>query len=273
MQTVTIPNRVAIIGAGTMGRAIAAGMVRAHVVEAHQLTISDRDPAQAAALATSLPGATASADNAAACAHADIVLLCVKPNDVTQASADLAGVAPGSLLISIAAGVSIATLEQAAGGHVAVVRAMPNTPCLIGQGLTVLSAGHGVSDAQLASAHRIFSALGRCMTLAEKHLDAVTAVSASGPAFIYVMIEALAAGGVSCGLPRDIATEMASHTALGAAAMVLATGKHPAMLRDDVTSPGGCTIAGLLALEDGGFRSVVSRAVQVTATAAAGLGR
>ena len=111
------------------------------------------------------------------------------------------------------------------------------------------------------------------MSLAEKHLDAVTAVSASGPAFIYVMIEALAAGGVSCGLPRDVATEMAAQTALGAATMVLATGKHPAMLRDDVTSPGGCTIAGLLALEDGGFRSTVSRAVQVTATAAAGLGR
>jgi pyrroline-5-carboxylate reductase len=282
MHTHTITERIAIIGAGTMGRAIASGMVRAGVVSADQLTISDRDPAASGLLAESLHGAVAASDNAAACAGADIVLLCVKPHDVARALSEIgatgtsrasAGEADKALLVSIVAGVSIATIDAATGGRFAVVRAMPNTPCLIGKGLTVLSSDVRVAARQHQSALTIFAALGRCLTLEERHFDAVTAVSASGPAFLYVVIEAIAAGGVSCGLPRDVATEMAAQTAFGAAAMVLATGKHPAALRDDVTSPGGCTIAGLLALEDGRLRSVVARAVEVTARAAAGLGR
>lgn len=282
MHSHTTTERITVIGTGTMGRAIASGMVRTGVVTADLLTVSDSDPVVSRAFAESLPGTVASHDNAAACARANIILLCVKPHDVEQAlgelcvaDSDLAstGTTMKPLLVSIAAGVSIATIDAATNGRFAVVRAMPNTPCLIGQGLTVLSANGGVTDRQLESVRTIFAALGRCLILEERHLNAVTAVSASGPAFLYLVIEALAAGGVSCGLPRHIATEMAAQTALGAAAMVLATGKHPAALRDDVTSPGGCTIAGLLVLEDGRLRSVVARAIEATARSAAGLGR
>jgi len=262
---------IAIVGIGTMGRAIASGMVNAGVVDARQLTLADRDGEAAQDLATRLAGARPASNNAAACRDADIVLLCVKPNDVARAMQDLGALPTRTLLVSIAAGVTLSMLEALAGEHRPVIRAMPNTPCLIGQGHTVLSAGRAVTAEHLESVTHIFRALGSCQVLAEKHLDAVTALSASGPAFVYVMIEALAAGGLACGLPRDVSTFMAARTALGAAAMVLNTGAHPAELRDQVSSPGGCTIAGLLALEDGGFRSVVSRAVEVTTRAAAGL--
>lgn len=255
-----------------MGRAIASGLVSAGVVEAWQLILSDRDADAAREFATSLVGANAVQDNRAAGRDADIVLLCVKPNDVARAMQELGELPAHTLLVSIAAGITLTTLEQLSGAHRPVIRAMPNTPCLIGQGHTVLSAGRAATAHHLQSVTQIFRALGTCQVLAEKHLDAVTALSASGPAFVYVMIEALAAGGLACGLPRDVSTFMAARTALGAAAMVLDTGAHPAELRDQVSSPGGCTIAGLLALEDGGFRSVVSRAVEVTTRAASGLG-
>ncbi|MBL0940397.1 MAG: pyrroline-5-carboxylate reductase [Gemmatimonadaceae bacterium] len=272
-HTDTLTQSIAVIGIGTMGRAIASGLVKAQVVSADQLVLHDRDHASAHKLAEELAGASVAINTATVCRSADVVLLCVKPNDVPQAIAQMGTLSPHTLLISIAAGVTLSALQDAAGADVPVVRAMPNTPCLIGQGLTVLSAGCAATDAHMSVAHRIFAALGACQSLAEKHLDAVTALSASGPAFVYVMIEAMAAGGLSCGLPRDVATAMAARTALGAASMVLATGMHPAELRDQVSSPGGCTIAGLLALEDGGMRSVVSRAVEVTARTAAGLGR
>lgn len=268
----TLSSSIAIIGVGTMGRAIASGLVHAGVVTATQLTLVDRDVGAARDLATQLTGAQWAHDTSSACAGADIVLLCVKPNDVAQALADVHPLSAHALVVSIAAGVTLATLEELTGGQRPVVRAMPNTPCLIGQGHTVLSAGHHATAEHLHGVEQIFRALGTCQVLAEKHLDAVTALSASGPAFVYVMIEALAAGGLACGLPRDVSTFMAARTALGAAAMVLETGSHPAELRDQVSSPGGCTIAGLLALEDGGFRSVVSRAVEATTRAAAGLG-
>lgn len=255
-----------------MGRAIASGLVHAGVVAGSQLTLVDRDPRVAHDLAAQLAGARWAHDVQTACDGADMVLLCVKPNDVAQALADLHALPARALVVSIAAGITLSTLEQLTGGSRPVVRAMPNTPCLIGQGHTVLSAGRHASAEHLQWVEQIFRALGTCQVLAEKHLDAVTALSASSPAFVYVMIEALAAGGLACGLPRDVSTFMAARTALGAAAMVLETGSHPAELRDQVSSPGGCTIAGLLALEDGGFRSVVARAVEVTTRTAAGLG-
>jgi len=257
-----------------MGRAIALGIVRADVVSSTSLRIADRHPVMSNALVADLPGAVAT-DAATACAGADLVLVCVKPKDVAPLLADLAAhdvLAHHPLLVSIAAGVSIASLESATLGAVPVVRAMPNTPCVIGKGHTVLARGTRATDEHLARAHAIFSSIGRSLTLDEKHLDAVTAVSASGPAFIYVIIEALADGGVSCGLPRAVVTEMVAQMTLGAAAMVLAGDRHPAALKDDVTTPGGCTIAGLMALEDGKIRSVIARAVETTTRVASGLG-
>jgi pyrroline-5-carboxylate reductase len=258
-----------------MGRSIAAGMIRAGIVTPDRLVTADHIAATAEALARELGIRTAS-DNAAACADADVILLCVKPKDVQGVLAELRAheaLAHGPLVISIAAGVSIAAIEDGAGEGVAVIRAMPNTPCRIGKGMTVLARGTLATDRHLAIAHEIFSSLGRCIALDEKHLNAVTAVSASGPAFVYLVIEALADGGVMCGLPRGVATEMVAQMTLGAAEMVLATGNHPAALKDDVTTPGGCTIAGLLALEDGKVRSVLARAVETATRVAAGLGR
>ena len=207
---------------------------------------------------------------------ADVVLLCVKPKDVADVLATLRAadaLAHAPLLISIAAGVSIAALDQATGGRLPVVRAMPNTASVIGKGCTVLSPGARAEDAHLATATAIFSSVGRCLALDERHLDAVTAVSASGPAFIYVVLEALTDGAVSCGLPRAAAMELVARMTLGAAEMVLTTGKHPAALKDDVTTPGGCTIAGLMVLEDGRARSVLARTIETTARVAGGLGK
>lgn len=258
-----------------MGRSIAGGMLRAGIVSPDHLTVADRYLSMAEALARDL-GVTAARDNAAACANVDVVLLCVKPKDVVGVLEDLVthvALAHHPLLISIAAGVDTSAIEIASGGVIPVIRAMPNTPCLIGQGMTVVAKGALATDEQLETARIIFATLGRSIALEEKYLDVVTAVSASGPAFLYVMMEALADGGVMCGLPRSIATELVAQMTLGTAAMVLTTGKHPSALKDDVTTPGGCTIAGLLVLEDGRVRSVLARAVETTTRVAAGLGR
>jgi pyrroline-5-carboxylate reductase len=176
------------------------------------------------------------------------------------------------LVVSIAAGTTLDFLVAHTPAGTPVVRAMPNTPCSIRRGMTVLSVGQGVTEAQLATARALFEPLGRVMDLDEKHMDAVTGLSASGPAFMFVILESLAEGGVQCGLPRAVALELAAQMTLGAASMVLETGKHPAALKDEVTTPAGCTIAGLLALEDGRIRSVVARGIERAAQVAGGLG-
>jgi pyrroline-5-carboxylate reductase len=268
-------RRLALIGAGTMGRAIALGLQQAGAFPGAELRIVDHHAAAAAALAGDVTGATV-CDAPAACGDADIVLLCVKPKDVANVLLELGAagaLAHAPLVVSIAAGVSIAAIERGAGDDVPVVRAMPNTASAIGKGCTVLSRGTHAGEAHLAVAEAIFSGVGRCLVLDERHLDAVTAVSASGPAFVYVMLEALTDGAVSCGLPRAAAMELVTRMTLGAAEMVLATGRHPAALKDDVTTPGGCTIAGLMVLEDGRVRSVLARAVETTTRVAAGLGQ
>ena len=176
------------------------------------------------------------------------------------------------LLISICAGVDVASLEEACGGKARVVRAMPNTPCRIGEGMSVVSGGSRATDDDLEVSLLIFRTLGRALVLDEEHLNTVTGLSGSGPAFVYVIIEALAEGGVMMGLPRQVATELAAQTVQGAARMVLETGRHPAALKDEVTTPAGCTISALLALEDGRLRSVLARGVQEAARSAARLG-
>lgn len=267
--------RLAIIGAGTMGRALAAGLLRARITAPERITITDHTPATATAVAEEL-GIEGAADNAAAARSADVIVLCVKPKDVARALTDLVArdaLAHRPLLISIAAGVTTAAIDAAAGGMVPIVRAMPNTACRIGHGMTVVAPGPGATAEQLAIAHAIFSSLGRCLVLEERHLDAVTAVSASGVAFACLVIEAMADGGVMCGLPRGVALELVAQMTLGTAAMVLSGNTHPAVLRDDVTTPGGCTIAGLLTLEEGRVRAGLARAIETTTRVAAGLGR
>jgi len=266
---------IAIVGTGTMGRSIATGLIGSGKLKAAQLRATARTKASAGKLAKELRIACTT-DNAEAAAAADIILLCVKPKDVAKAVEGLkVSAKPGKrpLVISIAAGVSTGFIEGLLADGTPVLRAMPNTPCLIGKGMTVVSKGSKATDRDVTLSREIFSTLGRVIELEEKHMDTVTGLSASGPAFIYIVIEALADGGVMRGLPRQVATELVAQMTLGAAEMVLTTGKHPAALKDDVTTPAGCTIAGILALEDGRIRSVLARAVETAARVAGELGK
>ncbi|MFN7940004.1 MAG: pyrroline-5-carboxylate reductase [Thermoanaerobaculia bacterium] len=257
---------IAILGLGTMGRTIAEGLLGAGQPKGRILATSHNR--QEAARLTRETGLEVGADNAATAGRADVVIVCLKPATVPPVAREIvAGGAlrPKTLVVSIAAGVTTAALEALFGDKTPVVRAMPNTPCRIGAGVTVLTPGRWAKAAHLQTARALFAPLGRVLELEEKHLDTVTGLSASGPAFIYVILEALADGAVARGLPRQVALELAAQMTYGAAAMVLATGRHPAALKDDVTTPAGCTIAGILTLEDGKIRSVLSRAVEVAA--------
>jgi pyrroline-5-carboxylate reductase len=265
---------IAILGIGTMGQAILGGLLRAGQPRRRVIaTTRLRDSATRLSRELRIEVTT---DNAAAAARADVVVFATKPMkvaEVAKALVEKGALRKGTLVVSIAAGVKTSTLEEILGPAVPVVRAMPNTPCAIARGMTILSRGRKAGDAHVATARRIFEPLGRVAELEEKHMDTVTGLSASGPAFVYVMIEALADGGVARGLPRKVAVEMAAQMFFGAASMVLETGRHPAALKDDVTTPAGCTIAGILALEDGRIRSVLSRAVEVASCRAGELGQ
>ncbi|KAF9093873.1 delta 1-pyrroline-5-carboxylate reductase [Mortierella sp. GBA35] len=215
------------------------------------------------------------AGNVQGVSEADVILLCTKPQ-VAKAVLSAPGIQEAltdKLLVSICAGVTIEQLQSWTTPTTTVIRAMPNTPCKIREGMTVLSCGPNTDAQSMSFTSNIFSTLGRCRILDEKHLDAVTALAGSGPAFACVMLEALADGGVMMGLPRDVATELAAQVLQGAARMVLTTGAHPAAIKDSVTTPGGCTIAGLLTMEDGKIRSTLARTIQEAATVASTLGR
>jgi pyrroline-5-carboxylate reductase len=266
---------IAVIGAGTMARAIATGLVRARAVAPDRIAVTDRVTAKATALARET-GVRAVLSNTAAVAASDVVIVCTKPADVRAVLSDLSeqgAFARLPLLISIAAGVRISALEASLVAPGRVVRAMPNAPCRVGKGMTAITGGSHADVRDLALASQIFSSVGRCIELEERLFDAFTALCGSGPALAYLVIEALADGAVACGVARAAALEAAAATLCGAAETVLETGAHPATLRDEVTTPGGCTIAGLLVLEDGRARSLFARAVQEAARAAAGLDR
>lgn len=267
-----LDQRIAIIGCGTMGAAILGGLLAAGKVTASQVHVTARRDSIAASLASRF-GVTASTDNAAAARSADVILLCVKPQaaEGVLCADGVADAMRGRLLISLCAGVTLSKLSGWLPG-VALVRAMPNTPCLIREGMTVVAPGPGATDQHMATADAIFGSVGRCLQLQEKHMDAVTGLSGSGPAFACVIVESLADGGVMMGLPRDVAVELAAQTVQGAARLVLTSGAHPAALKDEVTTPAGCTIAGLLHMEDGRIRSTLARTVQEATRVAAGLG-
>jgi len=266
-------QRLAIVGCGTMGEAILAGLLRAGRVRAEDVVVTARRPEDARRL-HERHGVAALTDNRAACEQATTALVALKPQRMGEVLDDdrMREALTGKLLVSIAAGIRVPTL-QGWLPRSSIIRAMPNTPCLIGEGMTVLAAGDGVTDEQRAFARGIFEAVGRCLELEDKHMDAVTSLNGSGPAFAYVMLEALADGGVMMGLPRAVALEIAAQVLQGSARMVLDTGFHPAALKDQVTTPAGSTIAGLLIMEDGRIRSVLARTIQEATRVAAGLGQ
>ncbi len=267
-------GKLGIIGAGVMGQALARGMLATGVVEANQLWAAARTEATCRKITEDL-GIAAVTDYKDHLADTDILLLCVKPSTVDKVLANLKKhkLSPKTLVISITAGTSIAHLEDTLAQSNPVIRAMPNTPCIVGQGMTVVCPGTHATAEDLRKALNIFEAVGQCMELEELHFDAVTGLSGSGPAYLFLIIEALADGGVRVGLPREVALKIVSQVVLGAATMVQQTGRHPASLRDDVTTPAGCTIGGLLMMEDGKIRSVLARAVEEAAQIAGQLGR
>jgi len=251
---------IGFIGSGRMASALLEGILRATIAPATDILVTDKIPAAAAELARRT-GAQTRPTNAEVAANTEALILCVKPGDVAEALRET-GDLSGKLLVSIAAGVPLRRLREWAPGNPRLIRVMPNTPALIGHGAAAYAAAEGATDGDVAFAEQIFGATGIVVRVKEELLDAVTGLSGSGPAFVYTVIEALADGGVLMGLPRDIALKLASQTVLGAAAMVLKTGLHPAQLRDQVASPGGTTIAGLEALEDGGMRASLIGAVR-----------
>jgi pyrroline-5-carboxylate reductase len=266
-------STLTVLGCGTMGEAIVRGLLRSGRLKPEQLYATDRR-ADVVRTLREKHGIHATGDNLEACRAGGVVLVCVKPHEVASAldSDAMRAALRGKLVISIAAGVR---LDQLRGWlpDSPIIRAMPNTPCLIGEGMTVIARGPGVSDSQAAVAMEIFRAVGRCVEAEDKVMDAVTSLNGSGPAFAYMILEALTDGGVRMGLRRDAAMEIAAQMVQGAARMVLQTGMHPAALKDQVTTPAGCTIAGLLILEDGRMRSVVARAVEEAAHVASRLGQ
>lgn len=266
---------VAVLGLGTLGRALVEGLIRRGELAPERVRATVRREAVAAELSKEL-GLAVGTDNAAAVEGADVVLVCTKPKGIAGALQQATGrglLSPDARVVSVAAGVTTAAIEAELPPGQRVVRAMPNTPCLIGEGMTVVCPGSAARPEDAALAMDLFRPLGRVLELDEEHIDVVTGLSGSGPAFVYVILEALSEGGVMMGLPRKVATELACQTVRGAATMVLETGRHPAELKDEVLTPAGCTIAGLLTMEDGGIRSTLARGIQEAARAAAGLGQ
>lgn len=262
-----------IIGCGKMGTALVEGAVRAGVVSAADIIGCDPSPASRDAF-THATGASATATAMELAAASDVILLCTKPHDVLSALHEAAAAANGQprLIVSIAAGITLATLEAAAPAPFRIIRAMPNTPALVGKGAAAYCLGSRATPADAATAHALLGAVGLAIEVPERLMNAVTGLSGSGPAYIYLAIEALADGGVQAGLPRGAALRLAAQTALGAAAMVLESDQHPAVLKDQVTSPGGTTIAGLAELERLGMRAALIAAVAAATRRAAELG-
>jgi len=254
-------RRIAILGAGKMGETLIRGLLQASVVAPGEIVATAGHGERIRKLGKEL-GIETTLDNAEAVAETELVLLCVKPQTAEAVLDEIRGtLGPDQMLISILASVTTGYIERRLRGEIPVVRAMPNTPALIAAGMTALCAGRWAGEEQLAVAESLFAPLGRTLVVDERHMDAVTGLSASGPAFIYIVIEALAEGGVKVGLPRKVATELAAQTCLGAAKMVIDTGSHPALLKDEVTTPAGCTIDGILKLEEGGLRVTLIKAI------------
>jgi len=264
---------IGFLGAGKMATALAGGFIRAGLTTPKQLLASDvSDSARKAFVKDT--GAKATDSNAEVVRFAQVLILAVKPD---QISAVLAGVRSGvtnkHVVISIAAGVPISMLETGLDPGTRVIRVMPNTPALVGQSATAFALGKAASPADAELAASLFSAVGIAFQLKESLLDAVTGLSGSGPAYVYLFIEALSDGGVACGLPRDVATKLAAQTLMGSAKMVLETGHHPGALKDMVTSPGGTTIEGLHELEKGKLRGVIMSAVRAATEKSKKLGQ
>ncbi|MBW8863693.1 MAG: pyrroline-5-carboxylate reductase [Verrucomicrobia bacterium] len=265
--------KIGFLGAGKMATALARGFLNAKLVKAGQLVAADPFEAARKQFAAETGAKTVGANLEAAKA-ANVLILATKPDQVAAALAEISSVfTKDHLVVSIAAGVTLAKLEAALTTGARVIRVMPNTPALVGAGASGYALGKNATPADGELAKKLLSAVGIAMQVKESLLDAVTGLSGSGPAYVYQFIEALSDGGVAAGLPRDVATRLAAQTVLGGAKMVLDTGIHPGALKDQVTSPGGTTIEGLHELEKGKLRATVMSAVRAATEKSKKLGQ
>ena len=265
--------KIGFLGAGKMATALAKGFIQAGLVNAGDLMASDPIDGARASFAKDV-GAKVSSSNPEVAQFASVLLLAVKPDQVGDVLADVRGhFTEKHLLISIAAGVPIARLEAGLAPGARVIRVMPNTPALVGASASAFALGKSAPPADGQVAQKLFSAVGVAYQVKESLLDAVTGLSGSGPAYVFLMLEALSDGGVAAGLPRDIATKLAAQTMLGSAKMLLETGLHPGALKDMVTSPGGTTIEGIHELEKAGVRAALINAVRAATEKSKRLGQ
>jgi pyrroline-5-carboxylate reductase len=268
-----IDSKIAFLGGGNMAEALIKGMLAAGVAKADQMLVSDVSNERLEQLNKTY-GIVIQRSNREAATQADIILLCVKPQIIDVVLSKIVPVANHEkLVISIAAGVTIARIEKMLTNKPRVIRVMPNTPALVLSGAAGLAAGSTSTVSDMMTAQQIFGAVGRAVVVEEKLMDAVTGLSGSGPAYVFTIIEALADAGVKAGIPRELALELSAQTVYGAAKMVLETHEHPGKLRDKVTSPGGTTVEGLRVLEKGKFRETLMNAVEAAAARSKELGK
>lgn len=254
-------KKIVFLGGGMMAEAIIAGALKGAIVKPQQVIAVDIAKARRDHLTKTYKIKTAD-DAAKAASEADILFLAVKPQMFASAAGKTLAekVSAKTLIVSIMAGKSIKEIKQVFA-KCSVIRVMPNTPLAVGEGMTVFSRGAGTTDGQMKEIEKIFATCGQTLELPESQIDAVTGVSGSGPGFMFVIIDAMADAGVMAGLPRDVAIKLAAQTVCGSGKMVLQSGKHPAQLRDQVTSPGGTTIAGIAEMEASGVRAGMIAAV------------
>lgn len=266
-------KRLGVIGAGAMGGALCRGIISSGTCLAKNTLVCELNGELREQIAREL-GVNITDSCIETVLHSDVILLAVKPHIVPHTLKDIGGLLkPEQLLISIAAGIPLSTYEASINEKTPVIRAMPNTPALVRCGATAFCPGSYASDEHLSIAREIFSAVGIAVLVEERMMNAVTGLSGSGPAYVYLIIEALTAGGVLSGIPRDLAHQLAAQTVLGSAKMALDTGIHPAILKDQVTTPAGTTIAGLAELERNGVRAAFIDAVQAAAQRSEELGK
>jgi pyrroline-5-carboxylate reductase len=269
----SLGTTIAFLGAGNMAEALIKGLLRAHVAIPSEIICADKRTERGPEL-THKYGVRFTKDNLAAAREASIVVLSVKPQAMNKLLEEIKpALDQTKLVISIAAGVPIEAIERKVGHGVRIIRTMPNTPALVGAGATALAPGEHATEADLTQARALFEAVGLAVVVEEPLLDAVTGLSGSGPAYIFLIIEALADGGVKAGLARDQAQELAAQTVLGSAKLLIETGEHPGRLKDQVTSPGGTAIAGLHTLEAGGLRTTLMDAVEAATNRSRELGK
>ncbi len=268
-----LKEKIGFIGGGKMAEALAKGLIRAKLSTADSIIVSDVNNKRCQALEDET-GIKTTQDNREVTANSDVIILAVKPNIMGTILEELkSDITSEHLVVSIAAGIPLNFMESSLNEGCRAIRVMPNTPCLVGETAAGYALGKNATREDGELVGRILNAVGKSYLLEEKYLDAVTGLSGSGPAFIYMVIEALADGGVKMGLPRDVSTELAAQTTFGAAKMVLESDTHIGELKDSVTSPGGTTIEGLHALEKGGLSNTLINAVEVATKKSKRLGK